>query len=111
MSPLYEYLGRKSAKVATVSSDQLLYEKTFSAYREPILELINNNFEIGIEIEVERVKPNNICVYSVWEGKADGSLRESGMEYVSVPIHGPRIHYALNQFFSQLPKGYRFSPR
>lgn len=111
MSELYKLLSKRTSKVAVRSAAQLQYEKTFSQYQGRILEMVDPSYEVGIEIEVERVKPNHITLYTVWEAKPDGSLRDNGIEYVSAPINGAHLHFALNQFFGELPKGYRFSPR
>lgn len=111
MSELYKLLGKRTAKVASRNSMHVAYEKEYPQYQGRILEMVDTGYEVGIEIEVEKVKPNRITLYTVWEARPDGSLRDNGIEYVSDPINGAVLHYALNQFFGELPKGYRFSPR
>lgn len=69
--------------------------------------------KVGIEIEVEGIYKD--CTFeNYWTSKEDGSLRNHGMEYVSVPIHGKHIPYALTGLMTSLkvtnPK-YHFSPR
>jgi hypothetical protein len=87
------------------------YEAKHPGYQQDIIPLVSDTFEIGLEIEIERVKANKIGQYLVWQQRPDGSLRDNGVEFVSIPIAGPRIAYALNQFFDLIPRGYRFSHR
>lgn len=89
----------------------LAYEQGNVKYTVPSLELASEDIEIGIEIEIERIRAHTVTVYPIWEVKNDGSLRDHGFEYVSVPIKGKRIVFALNQFFGTVNHGYRFSPR
>jgi hypothetical protein len=107
---LYKYLKRRSSKVEQISAEILLYEKAHDHWKE-IIPLVSETDEIGIEIEVEKVESMQAINYGVWVNHADGSLRNNGVEFVSLPIKGKRIHYALNQFFDALGKNYHFSPR
>lgn len=59
-------------------------KKLFGAYK---------NHTIGIEIEVENSPPAKPMLF--WEAKQDGSLKVHGMEFVSVPVAGHNIDYAL----------------
>ena len=63
----------------------------FSKYRNPI----------GIELEIENVDSD--FVYKMedsiyWVNHEDNSLKHRGMEFVSHPIHGQNIDYAIHEF-------------
>ncbi|MCI0560645.1 MAG: hypothetical protein MN733_19335, partial [Nitrososphaera sp.] len=63
--------------------------------------LINNEWLLGIEIEAENVKITSFVEavgesnYTVWGSKPDNSLRNNGMEFVSIPMKGAMVHKAL----------------
>lgn len=67
----------------------------FGKYKNPI----------GIELEIENVPreffewslPSNIRVPFYWKIVEDGSLRNKGMEFVSVPLAGHNIDYAIHE--------------
>ncbi|MCA2570678.1 amidoligase family protein [Microcystis sp. M42BS1] len=61
-------------------------EKTkFGLYKTPI----------GIEVELENIV-NALSIYPhLWTVTEDGSLRNAGLEFVSVPVLGKNIDYAL----------------
>lgn len=56
---------------------------------------------IGIEIEVENIT-NPVPLAAYWDHKADGSLRNNGAEFVSVPLHIKQIQLALEHLFDTL---------
>jgi hypothetical protein len=114
MTELFKILKRKTAKVEQVSADMLAYEERFPEFSKEIVSLVGMNQEIGIEIEVERVDNYSASLvqeYSVWSQREDHSLRDNGWEFVSLPIKGNRITFALNQFFATINSNCRFSPR
>lgn len=52
---------------------------------------------LGIEIEVEGIRyPETFQYY--WKHKADGSLRNYGAEYASIPLRADQVEYALNHW-------------
>ncbi len=104
-------LLKRSPNVEIVSPEMLRFEQSCGHYFKEIYPLVDNTIEIGLEIEIEHVKDNMVDTYPLWSPRADGSLRDHGLEYVTVPMKGPRIHFALNQFFDMINSGYRFSPR
>lgn len=108
--PLFKLMGKKSAKVETIGASVLDYELKHPEYAQEIAPLVHEDCEIGIEIEVENLDGKAIP-YAMWQTKPDGSLRNNGLEFVSHPLKGKRIHFALNQFFDYLCKGAHFSPR
>lgn len=73
----------------------------FTKYRNPV----------GIELEIENVTYDfreameRESIY--WRFHEDGSLKQKGAEYVSVPISGQNIDYAIYEF-SYLSMGYDF---
>ena len=55
----------------------------------------------GIEIEVESARiPDDMHRQSNWSYVEDGSLRNSGLEFVSVPLSEARLDRAINQFYT-----------
>jgi hypothetical protein len=57
---------------------------------------------IGVEVEVEKAPaPKN---YTFWQVTEDGSLKDKGMEYVSIPVYGKCIDYALHELSETLTK-------
>lgn len=55
----------------------------------------DNDTLIGIEVEVENIKERPILLY-YWKETEDGSLRNYGVEYTSIPLTGNQIPYALS---------------
>lgn len=109
---LFRLFKRKSASVATVSSAMETYEQAVPHYFNPIVPLVEDcQDEIGLEMEVENADNNMVTVYPAWTSRDDGSLRNNGTEYVSVPIAGRRIHFAINQFYDNINSDCHFSPR
>lgn len=92
----------------------------------PKHKLSDPNTYVGIEVEVEgiltssrvgaiRTPDKNIVAY-LWSNVEDGSLRNNGREFVSVPVKGQEIEYALTNLEAFLTKnkdcvGHEFSDR
>lgn len=90
----------------------LTYEKTVTIKGEyaPIL---CPTALVGIEIEVEKMY-NGANTNYYWNSKPDGSLRDSGIEFASIPLRGYQIPYALEYLFESIKvhdNPYHFSPR
>lgn len=84
---------------------------------------------VGIEVEVEQVLSDKNVLFSsyldrygeeksvaIWKNIEDGSLRNSGREFVSVPLKGENIIYALQKLKQSLTKdkncsGHEFTER
>jgi len=75
---------------------------------------------VGIEIEVEGVfRTSNVSRVGnkyIWRNIEDGSLRNNGREFVSIPIKGVEIPTFLNTFYTTLNRdedcsNYQFSDR
>lgn len=73
--------------------------------------IVDKNTYIGIEVETENVKRFN--QYSpYWRMIEDGSLRNSGREFITPPIRAWRVEHALVQLFNhELNSDIEFSER
>jgi hypothetical protein len=86
-----------STALTNVVQDLELLEKLpslrtfFSNYRNPI----------GIEVEVEGIE-EEVPTMHFWSDKDDGSLRNHGREFVSKPLSGRYIDYALAELDAYL---------
>lgn len=49
--------------------------------------------EVGIEVELEQIK--NPAPIHLWQAIKDGSLKDAGMEYVSIPVKDQNLVYAI----------------
>ena len=67
--------------------------------------------KIGIEVEVENVRHIASFEGTVWNVIEDGSLRNNGREFVSLPIEAKHAEACLKQLFSKLPENRSFSKR
>jgi len=56
---------------------------------------------VGIEVEVENIRYHPVLNY-YWDGKEDGSLRNNGAEYTSIPLRGYQVPFALRYLREQL---------
>jgi hypothetical protein len=57
------------------------------------------SYPVGIEIEVEGYKANNLRPFLLWDFKVDGSLRNGGIEGFSRPLHSAEeVGLALGEF-------------
>ena len=67
---------------------------------------------VGIEVEIEDT-PYSLSASYLWGSHEDGSLRNNGNEYISSPIYGKYIGYALQILKHKLEKrnNYSFSER
>lgn len=96
---------------------------TIVAGRKPSLlpRLVDNSTYVGMEIEIERVlKTSGILNLGLdtplWRNVEDGSLRNNGKEFVSLPIKGEHIKLALDVFNHTMDKeklciGHEFTDR
>lgn len=94
--------GKKAVKSYEPEISKLKILKGF----KPSNKLIDLDTYVGIEVEVERIKREGgigeLEVNSVegsafvWNNTTDGSLRNDGREFVSVPLKGEDISFALS---------------
>jgi hypothetical protein len=77
-----------------ISEDAFADLKTyFTRFRNPI----------GIEVEVENYQPEfSLPSYTLWRTVADGSLKYRGIEFVSQPLSGRLIDYAIAEIAQHL---------
>lgn len=61
---------------------------------EQVEEIVQDECIFGIEIEMENV-PNPVTPTAYWTPKTDGSLRNHGIEYVSIPMRPDQIELSL----------------
>lgn len=67
---------------------------------------------LGIEIEVENVKNNTGGPPLYWTSKKDGSLRNNGQEFTSIPLQAKQVPHAIEHLQDYLDTDeLDFSPR
>lgn len=79
MSTVRKYFGLNQVGIYDPSA-------YFNKQKYPVTEAVESKRGIGIEVEVENNAPRSTMRSGSWTSTADGSLRNSGMEYVSQPI-------------------------
>lgn len=82
-------------------------------YYTPQHKMVCNPYIFGIEIEVENCDIKNLHYNEAlyWSITNDNSLRNGGVEFVSLPLRADQAENALTQLFHQLPNTIEFSPR
>ena len=75
--------------------------------------LHNPHYIFGIEVEVENITNSNVHgeYADYWTTTADNSLRNNGIEYVSVPLRAEQLEGAFTQLIKGINKDHVFSPR
>ena len=76
------------------------FEKTHTLKEKP-MEWCTTQGMVGIEIEVENIT-NSLHPLAYWDIKADGSLRNNGVELVSIPLQIKQVQLALEHVFNVL---------
>lgn len=76
------------------------FEKTYTLKEKP-MEWCTTQGMVGIEIEVENIT-NSLHPLAYWDIKADGSLRNNGVELVSIPLQIKQVQLALEHVFNVL---------
>lgn len=100
--------------------------KTSRKYGNGHAPMVDNSTYVGIEVEVEGVLNNSSIemlevdedgnTRFLWRNVEDGSLRNNGREFVSLPVKGDNIPFALDVLSKHLKtnthcKGHEFSDR
>lgn len=106
-----EILGKlcKFGALNVRKADHAAYEQTLPKHN---VDFVAPNALLGIEVEVENIPyPPQPEYY--WKGKHDGSLRNNGVEYTSIPLRANQVPYALEMLRQQLCVNNKpdFSPR
>lgn len=118
MSAIHKSMRRQKPKTEPEKTTKLLQELfPFKAMR--LNKTATNNYErglvlqsqpmqwcttqgmVGIEVEVENM-PNSVPLKAYWEAKADNSLRNSGSEFVSIPLQIKQIQPALEHLYASM---------
>lgn len=89
LQEVYNYRGLSIRKTESVS-----YEKSNKVEDKPFV-FVTNHALVGIEIEVENMHNSMPPFQAYWAAKADGSLRNAGIELVSVPLQVKQIQLAM----------------
>lgn len=95
MQEIVNYPPLKLNKTAASS-----YEKGRKPKDEPFVWTTQQGY-VGIEIEVENIT-NQVPTTAYWSAKPDGSLRNNGMEYVSVPLAVKQIQLAIEHLYDAM---------
>ena len=78
------------------------FEKDYKANtKEQTERMVNLDTLVGIEIEVENIR-SLMELHLFWQMKNDGSLRNNGKEFVSIPLKPHQIPYALQYLQTQI---------
>lgn len=89
------------------------YHQKYEQTQPPnVFALEEKNTLVGIEIEVENItNPPYLTYY--WKSTTDGSLRNNGIEYVSIPLRTSQVEHAVTYLNQQLlaTNEPEFSPR
>jgi len=73
--------------------------------------VVDPSSKIGIEVEVENVRHIPDIPWYLWNITEDGSLRNYGREFISLPIKAKYAESALRWLFDNLPEERVFSRR
>ena len=104
LEALFPYKGLEVAK-----AKHQLFESTNGVNTIP---MVYENALVGIEVEVENIR-KEVPITHYWSGKEDGSLRNNGAEYTSIPLRTHQVETALNHLMTKLNMWNtpEFSPR
>lgn len=81
-------------------TDSSAYERAHTVKDKPF-EWCSTQGMVGIEIEVENIT-NSVATAAYWDIKTDGSLRNNGIEMVSVPLQIKQVQLALEHAYEAL---------
>ena len=94
LQELYKYKAMTLRK-----ADSIAYEKTHKIDKP--FDWASTQGMVGIEIEVENMK-KGVHLEAYWDIKNDGSLRNHGIELVSVPLQIKQVQLALDHVYTQM---------
>jgi hypothetical protein len=112
-------LGRNPLESSISSETRLKWREGSKLYPKNPFQFCLDTF-VGIEVEIERVNsPSSIMGNSnhhIWNPTEDGSLRNNGVEFVSIPLLTQDVEFSLINLFSALRsnarwRGYEFTER
>lgn len=70
----------------------------------PQIPLVEKATYVGVEIEAENIVRRVRMTSLYWEDKQDGSLRNNGREFITVPIKVSRLEQALTHLFYDMER-------
>ena len=112
----YPTIGESLSRQVKNRSEEIVRKYIERVYNRPPAQLFPESVDkelIGIEIEVENIDEDLECESNLgqyfWHIKADGSLRDCGKEFVSVPLEVGAIPYAL-QHLNHVFTAYEVEP-
>ena len=89
-----------------------LFAKQDALYKNT-RQLHNPNYIFGVEVEVENVREIEVHgeYANYWTTTADNSLRNNGVEFVSLPLRAEQLEAAFVQLKNGINTNHEFSPR
>lgn len=72
-----------------------------NALTGPVYDWCTNDAIVGIEVEVENIR-QDVPIQAFWGRHEDNSLRNFGVEFVSVPMNIKRVQLAVQHLFEAL---------
>lgn len=88
-------------KAMTLRKNESNAFEKLNTLKEKPMEWCTTQGMVGIEIEVENIT-NSLHPLAYWDIKADGSLRNNGVELVSVPLQIKQVQLALEHVYNVL---------
>lgn len=88
-------------KAMTLRKNESNAFEKMNTLKEKPMEWCTTQGMVGIEIEVENIT-NSLHPLAYWDIKADGSLRNNGVELVSVPLQIKQVQLALEHVYNVL---------
>ena len=88
-------------KAMTLRKNESNAFEKLNTLKEKPMEWCTTQGMVGIEIEVENIT-NSLHPLAYWDVKADGSLRNNGVELVSVPLQIKQVQLALEHVYNVL---------
>lgn len=100
-APIQEVYNYRALSIRKTES--VAYEKVNKVEDRPFT-FITNHALVGIEIEVENMHNTLPPIEAYWSAKSDGSLRNGGIELVSVPLQVKQIQLAMEHVWKCMYK-------
>jgi hypothetical protein len=97
LQDVFKYPALKLDKVRSNA-----YEKGHKLPENPF-QWITTNAIVGVEVEVENIR-HVVNIEAYWQAKQDNSLRNNGVEYVSIPLAVKQIEPAIKHLYDALRK-------
>lgn len=101
------------ANIFKINSEYKKQQELFAyalAVYTPTYRLSDNKTHVGIEVEVEGIRTTGSVLIeqehgiALWSNIEDGSLRNNGREYVSLPVSGDMVEFSLATLHTELTR-------